>query len=32
MTVDMWIASGIGFFVGAVFGFFIAGLMAAGRE
>lgn len=31
MTVDMWIASGIGFFIGAIFGIVIAGLLAASR-
>ena len=29
MTVDMWIASGIGFFIGAMFGILIVALMAA---
>lgn len=29
MTVDMWIASGIGFFIGTMFGILIVALMAA---
>ena len=29
MTIDMWIASGIGFFIGVMFGILIVGLMAA---
>jgi uncharacterized membrane-anchored protein YhcB (DUF1043 family) len=32
MTVDMWIASGIGFFIGAMFGILIVALMAASRD
>ena len=29
MTIDMWIASGIGFFAGTMFGILIVALMAA---
>ena len=32
MTVDMLIASGIGFFIGTMFGILIVALMAASRD
>ena len=32
MTVDMLIASGIGFFIGVMFGILIVALMAASRD